>query len=57
LKRTLAILAKTRIGAYYRTTVPEEVRKLLKVGKGDEVVWILDNNKVIIDRAKKVIER
>jgi len=56
LKRTFAILAKTRIGAYYRTTVPEEVRKLLKVGRGDEIVWILDGDKIIVDKAKKVME-
>jgi len=56
LKHTLAILAKTRIGAYFRTTVPEEVRRILKVGKGDEIVWILDGDKIIVDKARKVME-
>jgi len=53
LKHVYAILGKTKIGAYFRTTVPEEVRKILKVGKGDEIVWILDGDKIIIDKAKK----
>ena len=56
MKHTLAILAKTRIGAYFRTTVPEEVRRILKVGKGDEIVWILDGDKIIVDKARKVME-
>ena len=57
MKYTYAILAKTRIGAYFRTTVPEEVRRILKLGKGDEIVWILDRDKVIIDKAKKEVEK
>jgi len=55
LKHTYAILAKTRIGAYFRTTVPEEVRKILRIGKGDEIVWILEGDKIIVDRAKKEV--
>ena len=57
MKHTYAILAKTRIGAYFRTTVPEEVRRILKLGKGDEIVWILDGDKVTIDKAKKEVEK
>jgi len=57
LKRTYAILAKTRIGAYFRTTVPEEVRKILKLNKGDEVVWILNGGKIIIDKARKEVRK
>jgi len=56
LRRTYAILAKTRIGAYFRTTVPEEVRNMLKVGKGDEIIWILDGDKIIVDNAKKEVK-
>jgi len=57
LKHIYAILAKTRIGAYFRTTVPEEVRKILKLNKGDEIVWILEGDKITIDRAKKEVEK
>jgi len=55
LKHVYAILAKTRIGAYFRTTVPEEVRKILKLSKGEEIVWILDGDKIIIDKARKEV--
>ena len=57
MRRTYAILAKTRIGAYFRTTVPQEVRRLLKLDKGDEIVWILDKDKVIIEKASREVER
>ena len=56
MKHVYAILAKTRIGAYFRTTVPEEVRKILKLGKGEEIVWILDGDKIIIDKARKEVK-
>ena len=57
MKHVYAILAKTRVGAYFRTTVPEEVRKVLKIDKGDEIVWLFDNGKIIVDRARKEVER
>jgi len=44
----MPVLAVTRIGKYYRTTVPREVRKLLGVDENDEVEWIFEDNKVII---------
>ncbi|MEM4592941.1 MAG: AbrB/MazE/SpoVT family DNA-binding domain-containing protein [Sulfolobales archaeon] len=35
----MPVVARTRIGRYYRTTVPREVRKLLELRENDEVEW------------------
>lgn len=45
------VLKKTRVGEYYRTTVPEEVRKLLGIAKGDEILWVLEENRVVVEKA------
>ncbi len=55
MTKTYAILDKTRVGVSYRTTVPEGVRKLLALERGDEVVWIQDGDKIVVDRARKEI--
>jgi hypothetical protein len=34
---SMPVLAVTRIGRYYRTTVPREVRKLLGLNENDKV--------------------
>jgi len=46
-------LATTRIGKYYRTTVPREVRKILGIGINDEIVWILEGNKIVVMKKAK----
>jgi bifunctional DNA-binding transcriptional regulator/antitoxin component of YhaV-PrlF toxin-antitoxin module len=51
--KTYAILNKTKIGAYFRTTVPQDARKLLGLERGDEIVWIQEGEKVIVDKARK----
>jgi len=56
LTKTYAILDKTRVGRLNRTTVPEQVRELLQLKTGDEIVWIQEGNKVVVDRAKKEVE-
>jgi len=56
LNKTYAILAKTKIGRMSRTTVPEEVRDFLRVKEGDEIVWIQEGDKVIVDRARKEVK-
>lgn len=43
-------LAITRIGKYFRTTVPREVRKLLGLRENDEIEWIFENGKIIIKK-------
>ena len=47
------VLKTTRLGRYYRTTVPEEVRKLLDLSEGDELAWILEENRIIVEKVKK----
>jgi len=44
----MPVLAITRVGKYYRTTVPREVRKLLDIKENDEIEWIFENNKIVI---------
>ncbi len=44
----MPVLAKTRIGKYYRTTVPREVRKILEVKENDIVEWVLEKDKIIV---------
>jgi len=42
------VLATTRIGKYYRTTVPREVRKILELNENDEIEWVLENDRIIV---------
>jgi len=53
MRKTYAILAKTKIGKLNRTTVPEQVREILGVGEGDEIVWIQKANRVYVENARK----
>ncbi len=48
---SMPVLAVTRIGRYYRTTVPREVRKILGLGENDEIEWILEDGKIVIRKA------
>ena len=49
----MPILARTRIGKGYRTTVPREVRKLLELREGDEIEWVFNNGEIIIKKVSK----
>jgi AbrB family looped-hinge helix DNA binding protein len=55
LPKTYAILDKTKVGKLNRTTVPEQVRELLQLKEGDEIIWVQEGNKVLVDRAKKEV--
>ncbi len=44
----MPVLAKTKIGRYFRTTVPREVRKILEVTESDVIEWIFENGKIVI---------
>jgi len=46
----MLVLVITKIGRYYRTTVPREVRKILGLKENDKVEWILEDGK---DNRKK----
>ena len=52
----MPILARTKVGKYFRTTVPREVRKILEIKENDIVEWILEGNKIIIKKTKGDIE-
>jgi len=45
------VLNKTKIGRYCRTTVPEEVRKFLEIGEGDEIEWVFNDGKILVRKA------
>jgi len=42
------VLATTRVGRYYRTTIPREVRRLLGTNENDEIEWVFEDSKVIV---------
>jgi len=44
----MPVLARTRVDRQHRTTVPREVRKILEVGRGDEIEWILEDGKILV---------
>ena len=48
----MPVLARTKVGKYFRTTVPREVRKILEIKENDIVEWVLENNKIIIKKSK-----
>ena len=47
----MPVLAMTRIGKYYRTTVPREVRKLLNINENDIIEWVFENGKIVVRKA------
>jgi bifunctional DNA-binding transcriptional regulator/antitoxin component of YhaV-PrlF toxin-antitoxin module len=47
------MLSVTRVGRYYRTTVPREVRKLLGVNEFDVVEWVFEDGKIIMRKGGK----
>jgi len=53
MRKVYVILAKTKIGKLNRTTVPEEVRRILRLSEGDEVVWVQEGDRVYVENARK----
>ena len=51
--RERVVLKVTRLGRYHRTTVPEEVRKLLGLREGDEIVWVLENGRILVEKGER----
>jgi bifunctional DNA-binding transcriptional regulator/antitoxin component of YhaV-PrlF toxin-antitoxin module len=49
----MPVLSVTRVGRYYRTTVPREVRKLLGVSEFDVVEWVFEDGRVIVRKGGK----
>jgi len=44
----MPILATTRVGRYFRTTIPREVRKILDINENDVIEWIFEDGKIIV---------
>ena len=51
-----AVLSVTRVGRYYRTTIPREVRKLLGVKQGDWIAWEFEDGRVVVKKAGGAVE-
>ena len=43
--------AKSKLTSKYQTTIPQEVRKLLLLKKGDEVVFEIEDGRVVLRKA------
>ena len=44
-------LSKSKLTSKYQTTIPQEVRELLLLKKGDEVVFEIEDGQVVIRKA------
>lgn len=44
----MSVSAITKVGRYYRTTIPREVRKLLGINENDKIEWVFEDIKVIV---------
>jgi len=51
--RERAVLKVTRLGRHHGASVPEEICKLLSLTEEDEIAWILEKNKIIVERARE----
>jgi len=47
------VLNRTRVGRYFRTTVPSEVRKFLGIGEGDVVEWVFNDSMILVRKASR----
>ena len=47
----MPLLARSKLWGKGHITVPNEVRKLLGLGKGDYVEWIYEDGKVVVKKA------
>jgi antitoxin PrlF len=43
--------AKSKLTSKYQTTIPQEVRELLLLKKGDEVVFEIEDGRVVVRKA------
>jgi len=47
----MKVIGYTKVSEKFLTTIPKDVRKLLRLEIGDNVVWIEQNGKVCIKKA------
>lgn len=43
-------MAATKLTKKYQTTVPEPIREFLSLGAGDQVMWEIEDDKVVIKK-------
>ena len=46
----MSVLARTKVGGGYRTTVPREVRKFLGISEGSELEWVYESGRIVVRR-------
>jgi len=49
----MLVLAVMCIGRYHITTISQEARKILGLKENDEIEWILENGKLLLERLRK----
>jgi len=47
----MPILATTRVGRYFRTTIPREVRKILDINEDEVIERIFEDGKIVIRKS------
>lgn len=52
----MPVLAVTRVGKYYRTTVPREVRKILELREEDSIEWFSKEGKYLSGRREAMVK-
>jgi len=50
------MLKEVALNRHNRTTVPEEVRKLLDLREGDGIAWMLDGSRIIVKKVGRLRE-
>jgi len=46
----MKVLAVTKLTERNQTTIPKRVRDMLKLTKEDSVLWIEDNDKIVVKK-------
>jgi len=46
----MKILALTKISGKFLVTIPQDVREVLKLSEGDKILWVLEGEKVYIQK-------
>jgi len=46
------LIAKTKVNARYQVTIPKEIRKILGIKPGDEIVWSVVGGVICVQSAK-----
>jgi antitoxin PrlF len=52
----VACMIQSRITSKAQTTVPQAVRRALGVGPGDEIAWEIEEDRVVLRRAKPSLD-